>query len=328
MIDRKTALGHRLAVNGLAGRRLPHTRLREAARPGLQDGSPRSGLLSLAARVTDVGPDDWRDPDLAQVFGPRGAIYLVRRRDIGIFTKGLLPRDAHRIQELERHRQRVHDVLADGPKRQTDLIAALPGLGGSRVMRWAATLGTIVPVWDTVDTIIHSIAEPQIEAEEARDELGRRFFSFLGPATVGDLQWWLDGSRADAEATAAAIAGDLQEVTIEGRSLLLTAPPTWTEPDPDAVHLLPPDDPYINRRTRDILLPHPATRKLLWPKAPPPGALVIGGEVAGTWRRRSRRVEITQWRPVTIRHRTIAEQIVAQWPLEGTESTVAWIHLA
>jgi hypothetical protein len=80
-LNRQQALGYRLRINNLVGPRLLRTALADAAHSGLQDGSPRSGLLSLAARVDDVEPDDWQHPDLVQVFGPRGAVYLVLRQD-------------------------------------------------------------------------------------------------------------------------------------------------------------------------------------------------------------------------------------------------------
>lgn len=326
-LDRTSALGHRLVVNGLVGPRLPRTRLVEAARPGLQDGSPRSALLSMAARVEKTEPDDWRHPDLAQVFGARGAIYVVPRTDIGVFTKGLLPRDPDRIVELERMQHRVQRLLNGSPMRQADLVTALPELGGTRGLRWVGTLGSIVPLWDTIDTIVQPHPTPEIDAEDARRELARRFFRHLGPATAGDLQWWLDGSRADAAATTASIEDDLEEVLVDGRPCLMTAPIGDVRPDPDALHLLPPDDTYINRRARNILLPDPARQKLLWPQAPPPGALVIAGEIAGTWRRRGKAVEITRWRRITATQRKAAEQIAAEWPLENGPATVSWADL-
>ena len=323
-VTRTAALGHRLAVNGLTGSRVSRSRLAEAARPGLQDGSPRSGLLSLAARVDAVQPHDWRDPGLKQVFGPRGAIYLVPQEDVGIFTLGLLPRDPSRIERLRHLEQTVHRILDDGPIRQTDLVAALPEIEDSRELRWASTLGTILPVWDTVDTIVHPGPPPVIDPEEARRELARRFFRYIGPATVADLQWWCNGSRADANVTAEAIAGDLNELLVDGRQCQVTAPFTDAGPDPDAVLLLPPDDPYINRKTRDILLPEPTTRRLLWPQAPPPGALVIGGEIAGTWRRRATTVEFTPWCHVAPEHRAAAEGTAAAWPLGETPGAIKW----
>src|SRR2546427_11037492 len=74
-------------------RRLPPGRLVEAAFAGLQDSAPRSAVLALYARVKDVSPSAWKDPGFVQVWGPRGAVYVVPRRDVAVFTLGRFPRD-------------------------------------------------------------------------------------------------------------------------------------------------------------------------------------------------------------------------------------------
>ncbi len=250
-------------------------------------------MLSLAARVEGVGADDWRADGLAQVFGPRGAIYVVVADDVGVFTLGLLPRDQERVARLEEIAALAHEVLGRQPLRQSDLLGVLPGEVNSRELRWAATLGSLVPVWDTVDTIVHPAVEPEIAAEEARLELARRFFRYLGPATVGELQWWLAGSRKDAATTVAALGDEIVDVEVVDRSCLMLAgslPMAGDRLEPDHVLLLPPDDVYISRIAREVLLPDVEQAKLLWPQAPPPGGLVVGGVVCGTWRRRQGRI--------------------------------------
>src|SRR6059058_5523042 len=74
-------------------RRLPPRRLVEAAFAGLQDSSPRSAVLALHARVTDVSPSAWKDPGFVQVWGPRGAVYVVPAQDVSVFTVGRFPRN-------------------------------------------------------------------------------------------------------------------------------------------------------------------------------------------------------------------------------------------
>ena len=74
-------------------RRLPPGRLVEPAFAGLQDSSPRSAVLALHARVRDVSPSAWKNPRFVQVWGPRGAVYVVPARDVAIFTLGRSPRN-------------------------------------------------------------------------------------------------------------------------------------------------------------------------------------------------------------------------------------------
>src|SRR5438093_12561956 len=74
-------------------RRLPPGRLVDAAFAGLQDSAPRSAVLALHARVNDVSPSAWKDPRFVQVWGPRGAVYVVPGQDVAVFTLGRFPRN-------------------------------------------------------------------------------------------------------------------------------------------------------------------------------------------------------------------------------------------
>src|SRR5438094_9393739 len=91
-ITRENVLAFRQRAT-LLHRRLPPGRLVEAAFAGLQDSAPRSAVLALHARVKDVPPSAWKDPRCAQLWGPRGAVYVVPRHGVAVFTLGRFPRD-------------------------------------------------------------------------------------------------------------------------------------------------------------------------------------------------------------------------------------------
>src|SRR5437899_4809918 len=91
-ITRENVLAFRQRATFLQ-RRLPPGRLVDAAFAGLQDSAPRSAVLALHARVQDVSPSAWRDPRFIQVWGPRGAVYVVPSRDVAVFTLGRSPRN-------------------------------------------------------------------------------------------------------------------------------------------------------------------------------------------------------------------------------------------
>src|SRR5205809_6366628 len=91
-ITRENVLAFRQGATFLH-RRLPPGGLVEAAFAGLQDSSPRSAVLALHARVKDVSPSDWKDPRFVQVWGPRGAVYVVPGHDVAVFTLGRFPRN-------------------------------------------------------------------------------------------------------------------------------------------------------------------------------------------------------------------------------------------
>ena len=286
-VDREVVRWYRLHANDLASR-LPAGSLAAAARSGLQDSSPWSGVLSLHARVADVPVGAWEAPALVQVFGPRGAIYLVPRADLAVFTLGQLPRDATRLAAIEADAERYRERLADGET----------GLDNTRRTRWAGATGRFVLRWDARTTTVTAAPAPDADPEECRLELARRYLHVAGPATVAHLQWFVDGSRADAEATFAAIRPELVQVDAGG-------PPRWVLASdgedlfgarpPAGVRLLPPDDPYLSRADKEVLVTDPGRRAELWPKAPAPGALLIDGDLAGTWRRQERRVTVAPW---------------------------------
>src|SRR2546427_4025273 len=90
-ITRENVLAFRQRATYLHAR-LPPSRLVRAAFAGLQDSAPRSAVLALHARVKDVSPSAWKDPRLVQVWGPRGAVYVVPAHDVAVFTLGRFPR--------------------------------------------------------------------------------------------------------------------------------------------------------------------------------------------------------------------------------------------
>src|SRR5216117_3895158 len=91
-IPRENVLAFRQRATYLH-RRLPPGRLVEAAFAGLQDSAPRSAVLALYARVNEVSPSAWKDPGFVQVWGPRGAVYVVPAQDVSVFTLGRFPRN-------------------------------------------------------------------------------------------------------------------------------------------------------------------------------------------------------------------------------------------
>jgi hypothetical protein len=78
------------------------------------------------------------------------------------------------------------------------------------------------------------------------------------------------------------------------------------------VRLLPPSDPYLQARDRDLLVPDAAHRQALWTVLAGPGALVVDGDVKGTWRAKQARkgrlaVTVTPWASLPAKRRTDVE---------------------
>ncbi|WNV82406.1 winged helix DNA-binding domain-containing protein [Umezawaea sp. Da 62-37] len=91
---------------------------------------------------------------------------------------------------------------------------------------------------------------------------------------------------------------DLAEVRVDGRKAWLPAdqvPALLDAPDPDVVRLLPPLDPYLQARDRDLLVPDKAAQKEVWRILGRRGAIVVDGEVTGTWQAKAagKRLDVT-----------------------------------
>lgn len=291
-LDRRKILSYRYQVNGLQARR-PAGDFVSAAHSGLQDSSPRSAVLSMHARVEGVEPDDWSNRSLIQVWGPRGAVYVVPKDDLGVFTLGLMPRDPDRVKDLEQKARQVVRLLDGRPQRHSAVLKRLPKVGDIRELLWVATTGQFLPVWDASTTALYQAEPSTADAEECRLELARRFLHYLGPTTTKALQWWTDGTAEDTTATMAALGPELATVDVAGEEVLMLAADIETATiatPPKGLQLLPPDDVYINRLCGPLLVPDGALYSRLYPSAPSPGALVVDGEVLAVWRRRGRRL--------------------------------------
>ncbi len=204
-------------------RRLPYGSFGEAAYAGLQDSAPRAGLLSLHARMEGVGPSTWEHPGLAQVWGPRLAVWLIPRDAVAAFTLGRLPRDADHQRALQR--------LADAA------LAGAPDLE----RRAGAPTGRYLIRWDARRTRIIPTDPPDVDPEEARRDLAQRFLTWFGEGMRGHFASWAGIGDDDASET-------LRHVHVDHE-------PPVSRPV-SGVRLLPLFDPYAYGRPR-VRTEHP-----------------------------------------------------------------------
>ncbi|HEU0132392.1 MAG TPA: winged helix DNA-binding domain-containing protein [Mycobacteriales bacterium] len=127
---------------------------------------------------------------------------------------------------------------------------------------------------------------PGVPAEaKGAEALVLAYLTLHGPATPGDAGGFLGTTAANVKP--AWPADGLAEVRVDGRKAWLpedSLDALRSAPKPEGVRLLPPSDPYLQMRDRELLVPDPAHRKALWPVLAWPGAVVSGGEVTGYWR--------------------------------------------
>ncbi|WP_319461767.1 DNA glycosylase AlkZ-like family protein [Micromonospora sp. RTP1Z1] len=314
-IDRKRVLAYRVASQQLDRPGLRPADL-DALALGAQDTPYGSSRLALAARVpATVGLDDDR---LELVWSFRGAPHLHRRAELPALAAALWPlsdTDAARrlpgqIREgaklglaafraaadafravvtapMDRGEvsravtERIpaalsYDCRPCGARHVSGALFQQAGLAGGVRLAVSGRAARLAPLAERP-------APPA--AASGTDALALAYQRLLGPATVGDVAAFLGTSTTELRRVWPADAQ--AEVRVDGR-------PAWVPADRlDAlravdparlVRLLPPGDPYLQARDRALLVPERAHQQQLWRMLGNPGALLVDGEITGTWR--------------------------------------------
>jgi hypothetical protein len=128
---------------------------------------------------------------------------------------------------------------------------------------------------------------PPVPRDQALAELTRRYFTSHGPATVPDFVWWSSLTVADARRGVELLGAELEPVVAGDRTYWSAAAPAPGRPDPSpTAHLLQGFDEYVvgyrgGRKELDAAGPVDAGAG----RVPFPHAVVLDGELVGTWRR-------------------------------------------
>jgi len=179
---------------------------------------------------------------------------------------------------------------------------------------------------------IWTVPRPEMEPSEARLELARRFLRIIGPTTPAAFAKWAGIKPPRALAAFDGLAGSLIPVgTPVGDAWILAADePAFRAPARTAApaRLLPSGDAYflLQGVDRELLVPEADRRPLLWTSRVWPGAVLLGGEIAGTWRRAGAIVTIRTWRRLSRQERDAVEAEGESLPLPGAEGQmrVTW----
>ena len=322
-VTRQEILAFRRQVGAL-DERMPmgSQSLRRAAWAGLQDSMPRAALLSLHARVDGVESSTWEDPSLAQLWGPRFSTYVVAKRDFALFSLGRLPDNAKSRLRAERMAERLHAHL-DGT-RMTDREV---GLGNA--VRYAATTGTVAIRWEGARApTVWTVVAAEIDPADACRELARRYLHIFGPATVRGFARWAGISRRSAIDAFASLEASLLPVRspLGDEWLLAEDEPAIQAAKTAAApaRLLPSGDAYflLHGAERELLVPREDQRQRLWTPRVWPGALLVEGEILGTWRRAHHTVRIDAWTRLSRGTRESIEAEAKALPLPGVDRPI------
>ena len=333
VLSRAQILAFRRRVGALDERLSPgRGSLRQAAWAGLQDSMPRAALLSIHARVEGAVPSSWEDSSLVQLWGPRFQVYVIAARDLAVFSLGRFPDDLKARRRAEDLAARLHALL-DGATMPYGAAGDALGLHDANSLRYAATTGTVLIRWagarqPTVWTVPSTGDDPF----KARLELARRHLHVFGPSTPEAFARW------------AGISAREGLTAFDSLRRSLTAVRT---PIGDA-WILARDEPNLPRRPRArgtgtaaaerrcllpaaggrprLLVPDADHRSALWTSRVWPGAVLLDGEISGTWRRANETVTIQTWRRPSRAARQAVEAEAAALPLPGLqrEIVVRW----
>lgn len=306
-LDRAKILAHRLRA-GVLDERLPARAdsLRRAAWVGLTDSMPRAALLSIHARVADTQPDAWADRALVQIWGPRFSAYVVPADAVAPFTLGRLSDDPRKRRYAQDTADQLETFLAGRTMTYGEAGRALGRNPNS--LRYAAPTGRVRIRWEGArQPTIWTVPAPDVDPHEARLDLVRRFVHVLGPATPAAFETWAGIRSPGGRAAFDELRDELVPVrTPIGDGWILGGDETSfrsvAEHQPrNVVRLLPSGDGYwlLQGRERELLVPDARRRGTLWTPRVWPGAVVLGGEIVGTWRRAGATVTIETWRKLT-----------------------------
>jgi hypothetical protein len=320
-LTREQVLGHRRHV-GFLDRRLPPgpEALRRAAWAGLQDSMPRAALLSIHARVAGTKADVLDDPALAQVWGPRFSNFVVAAADVAVFTLGRFPDGVAGRRRAVETADRLDAFLAGRRMGYGDAGDAL-GVNANS-LRYATTTGRVLMRWEGArQPIVWTVPAPEVTAGEARLELARRHLHVFGPSTVAAFAKWAGIGPREAGAGFEGLGTTLLPVrTPLGEASILASDEDSFRANPGGsagVRLLPSGDAFYLAWgvERELLVPDAAFRAELWTSRVWPGALLVDGEITGTWRRDQARVSITPWRRLSAGEGEAVEAEASSLPL-------------
>lgn len=146
--------------------------------------------------------------------------------------------------------------------------------------------GTSPPVLQRIAGFRPASTVPQ------RFDVVRAYLRLLGPATPRHVADYLDApvkdvkARWPSDAVEVSVDGELRWMLSADRDRLAAGPARTSR-------LLGPFDLYLQARDRPLLVAEPARAKELWPVIGRPGAVLIDGQIVGSWRPRTAARKLT-----------------------------------
>jgi hypothetical protein len=285
---------------------------------GVQDTGPDGARWALAVRGVDVST--LSDDDVVMLWTVRGAPHLYRRADVAQIAAAVEPYSeadaSKRIFDASKPLRAagIETLTAlDEVAGQMRAIVTRPTVKGevsgrlATVMpepylrfcracnathlyempfRLAAVRAGIELEPDTSPPVLRRIKGfRRARTASDRFDLVRAYLRLLGPATHKQVAEFVDAPLKDVKER---WPEEVAEVTVEGerRWLLADDEEALEEADTTGTRLLGPYDLFLQARDRSTLVPDATRVKELWPVLGRPGAVLVDGDLIGTWRPR------------------------------------------
>jgi hypothetical protein len=269
-----------------------------------------------------------------QIWGPRFSTYVVAKRDLAVFTLGRLPDESRQRKRIQDIAARLEAALA-GSQMLQEAAARAMGAKHPNELRYAAPTGTVAIYWNGArQPNVWNVPAPEMGPHDARLELARRYLRVFGPATPEAFATWAGIGAQSGIAAFETLRKSLTQVrTPIGEAWILSQdePLFRAAPSPAApARLLPSGDTWflLQGADRELLVPDERQRRALWTSRVWPGALLVQGETAGTWRRAEHVLTIQPWRRLSHSQREAVETEASSLPLPGIDRPmdIRWDH--
>ena len=334
-VDREQVLAYRIAAQGLH-RDEPDPAALAVFDLGLQNTQGETAALSLAARVDSPVTEESLvdDPRFVLAWTHRGAPHFHRRDELLAVIAGLVPLDeADAMARMQWQRRQVEAAgmsatdglfaaasaireVVDKPMTKgavsTAVTKIIPaglsywcrGCQATHILEQVMRLATVhggarLEAGVSPATLAPIEGRPRMRTKPdpaAATAIVAAYLRLHGPATPSEAAGFVGTTTTAAKRM---WPGELTEVRVAGcRAFLATEdiPRLAEPPEPDLVRLLPPWDPFLQSRDRAVLVPDKALQKEVWRVIGNPGALLVHGELAGTWRTKGsgrKRLDVT-----------------------------------
>jgi len=292
---------------------------------GAQDTGPDGGLWALAIRGIAVSKLSGRE--LATVWTIRGAPHLYRREDLPSVAAAVEPLsdvdagkrifDAAKplkaagignVAALDSVARAMRSVVT-GPMVKGDVSTRMTALMDAPYVRFcrpcnathlyempfrlAALRAGLELQARTSPPVLQRIPGfKRARRSSERFDVVRAYLRLLGPATPKHVADYLDAPVSDVKAhwptdtVEVSVGGETRWVLSADEDRLGAGRATLTR-------LLGPYDLFLQAKDRSLLVDDGARTKALWPVLGRPGAVLLDGEIAGTWRPRQSGARLT-----------------------------------